>query len=390
MEQEQHRGFKASWFFKWFINNKVVAALAIVLLLLLNILLLNKVGFIFKPVGEFITVISLPVILAAVFYYLLNPIVDFLEKKRVPRVVTIIVLFLIIAALIAWGLIVAIPNIISGVDNFASSVPHYVNTAQKEINALAKNPHFEQFRPQVDQFAKSIGNQLIDWSKAFSVNAVTTLSHLISKTTSILISLIVFPFVLFYLLRDGQRLNGFVTHLLPNDWRKETSKVLHEINSQLSNYVRGQVLVAIAVAIMFMIGLPIIGLRYAVALAITAGFLNLVPFLGSFLAAIPMVIVGLAIGGPLMLVKVIVVLIIEQTLEGRFISPLVLGKQMSIHPITILFVLLTAGQILGVWGVLLAIPFYATLKVIIVHVYEWYREISVLYREETATEEANE
>ncbi|MDN5447031.1 MAG: AI-2E family transporter, partial [Lactococcus lactis] len=214
-------------------------------------------------------------------------------------------------------------------------------------------------------------------------------SHLISKTTSILISLIVFPFVLFYLLRDGQRLNGFVTHLLPNDWRKETSKVLHEINSQLSNYVRGQVLVAIAVAIMFMIGLPIIGLRYAVALAITAGFLNLVPFLGSFLAAIPMVIVGLAIGGPLMLVKVIIVLIIEQTLEGRFISPLVLGKQMSIHPITILFVLLTAGQILGVWGVLLAIPFYATLKVIIVHVYEWYREISVLYREETATEEAN-
>lgn len=84
MEQEQHRGFKASWFFKWFINNKVVAALAIVLLLLLNILLLNKVGFIFKPVGEFITVISLPVILAAVFYYLLNPIVDFLEKKMSP------------------------------------------------------------------------------------------------------------------------------------------------------------------------------------------------------------------------------------------------------------------------------------------------------------------
>lgn len=75
----------------------------------------------------------------------------FLEKKRVPRVVTIIVLFLIIAALIAWGLIVAILNIISGVDNFASSVPHYVNTAQKEINVLAKNPHFEQFRPQVDQ-----------------------------------------------------------------------------------------------------------------------------------------------------------------------------------------------------------------------------------------------
>jgi len=197
-----------------------------------------------------------------------------------------------------------------------------------------------------------------------------------------LISLIVFPFVLFYLLRDGKNLNGFVTGLLPNSWRKDTSKVLHEINSQLSNYVRGQVLVAIAVAVMFMIALPIIGMRYAAALAITAGFLNLVPFLGSFLAAIPMIIVGLAIGGPFMLVKVLIVIVIEQTLEGRFISPLVLGKQLSIHPITILFVLLTAGQIFGIWGVLLGIPFYATVKVVVVHFYEWYREISVLYRDE--------
>ncbi len=382
MEQEQHRTFKASWFFKWFINNKIVAGLAIILLFLLNIYLLNKVGFVFKPVGDFITVISLPVVLAAIFYYLLNPIVDMLEKRRVPRIATIIFLFVIIIALIVWGLVVAIPNIISGVEKFTAAMPHYVDVAQDQVNAIASNPHFEQFRPQVDQFANSIGDQLIGWSKSFSVSAVSSLTNLISKTTSVLISLIVFPFVLFYLLRDGKNLNGFVTGLLPNSWRKDTSKVLHEINSQLSNYVRGQVLVAIAVAVMFMIGLPIIGMRYAAALAITAGFLNLVPFLGSFLAAIPMIIVGLAIGGPFMLVKVLIVIVIEQTLEGRFISPLVLGKQLSIHPITILFVLLTAGQIFGIWGVLLGIPFYATVKVVVVHFYEWYRGISVLYRDE--------
>lgn len=382
MEQEKHRNIKDSWLFKWFINNKLVACLAIILLFLLNVLLLRKVGFVFRPVGDFITVISLPLVLAAVFYYLLNPIVDYLEKRRVPRIVTIILLFVIIVALIVWGLVVAIPNIISGAESFASSVPHYVNVAQKEINILAKNPRLEEFRPQVDQFTNSIGDQLIEWSKTFSVNAVSTLSNFISKTTSVLISLIVFPFVLFYLLRDGKKLNGFITRLLPNDWRRDTSKVLHQINSQLSNYVRGQVLVALAVAVMFMIGLPIVGLRYAPALAITAGFLNLVPFLGSFLAAIPMLIVGLALGGPFMFVKVLIVIVIEQTLEGRFISPLVLGKQMSIHPITILFVLLTSGQIFGIWGVLLAIPFYATIKVIVVHIYEWYREISSLYHEE--------
>lgn len=387
MEQEQHKNIKASWFFKWFINNKVVAGLSIFLLLLLNIFLLNKVGFLFRPIGDFITIISLPLVLAAVFYYLLNPIVDFFEKRKIPRLASIVVLFVIIIALIVWGLIVAIPNIIDGVEKFASSVPHYVNIAQDEVNNLLRNPRFKQFRPQADQFADSIGNQLIDWSKTFSATAVTSLTSIIGKTTSVLISLIIFPFVLFYLLRDGKNLNHFVTHLLPNNWRKDTSKVLHEINSQLSNYVRGQILVAIVVAIMFMIGLPIVGLRYAIPLAITAGFLNLVPFLGSFLAAIPMLIVGLAIGGPFMLVKVLIVIVIEQTIEGRFVSPLILGKQLSVHPITILFVLLTAGKIFGVWGVLLGIPFYAAIKVIVVHFYWWYREISVLYREEGGQEE---
>lgn len=382
MEQEQHRNFKASWFFKWFINNKVVAGLAIFLLLLINIFLLSKVDFLFKPIGDFITIISLPVVLAAVFYYLLNPIVDYCEKHHIHRLASIIFLFLIIATLIIWGLVVAIPNITTGVEQFASSVPHYVNTAQDEFNKLLGNPRFAQFRPQADNFLDSVGNQLIEWSKTFSATAVTSLTDIIGKTTSVLISLVIFPFVLFYLLRDGKNLNHFVTHLLPPSWRKDTSKVLHEINSQLSNYVRGQILVAILVAVMFMIGLPIIGLRYALPLAITAGFLNLVPFLGSFIAWIPMIIVGVAMGGPFMLFKVLIVLVVEQTLEGRFISPLILGKQLAIHPITILFVLLTAGKFFGIWGALLGIPFYAAIKVIVVHFYWWYREISVLYKEE--------
>ncbi|MEG2563663.1 MAG: AI-2E family transporter, partial [Lactococcus sp.] len=107
---------------------------------------------------------------------------------------------------------------------------------------------------------------------------------------------------------------------------------------------------------------------------------NLIPFLGFYLAIIPAMIIGLATGGPIMLLKVLIVYIIEQTLEGRFVSPLVLGKQLSIHPITVLFVLLTAGKVFGLWGVLLGIPFYAAAKVIITHIYDWYREISELYQ----------
>jgi predicted PurR-regulated permease PerM len=154
------------------------------------------------------------------------------------------------------------------------------------------------------------------------------------------------------------------------------------MNAQVSSYIRGQLTVAFAVAIMFMIGFSIIGLDYAITLGIAAGFLNLIPYLGSFLALVPAVFLGI-VGGPVLLVKVLVVFVIEQTIEGRVISPLVLGSQLSVHPVTILLVLLTSGKLFGLVGVILGIPAYAAIKVVIANVFEWYKRISNLYEEET-------
>lgn len=390
MQDQERKNFKTAIFFKWFINNKVVTILAIILLFLLNVLVMDKVGFLFAPIIEFLSIIALPTVLAAIFYYLFNPVVDFLEKKRVPRIFSIILLFILAAALIVLGLLVVIPNIAHNVRSFVSATPRYVNEAQNQINGILENPRFQEFRPQVDRFTDSLGNQLIDWSKNFSSIAVSSITSFIGKTTSVIISLIIFPFVLFYLLKDGKKLNGYVTRLLPTDWRKDTSKLLHEINTQLSNYVRGQILVALAVMAMFMIGLPLVGLKYGVALAILAGCCNLIPFLGYYISLAPALIIAFMTGGPFMLVKVIVVFLIEQTIEAHVVSPLILGKSLDIHPITVLFVLLTSVNIFGLWGVLVGIPFYATVKVIVVHIYRWYRERSELYEEERAEESPSE
>ena len=205
-------------------------------------------------------------------------------------------------------------------------------------------------------------------------------SSFLSAATGVVIALMIFPFILFYLLRDGKQLNGYITKMLPISWRKDTSTVLSQVNEQLSSYVRGQLIVAGAVAIMFSIMFSVIGLKYAVLIGISAGFLNLIPYLGSFLAMIPALIIGL-VAGPFMIVKVLIVFVIEQTIEGRFVSPLVLGSKLNIHPITILFVLLTSGKIFGFWGVLIGIPAYASAKVIVVYLFKWYRQISSLYED---------
>ena len=377
MEQKEKQ-FNLSWFFKWFLDNKAVTFFLVTLLLGLNIFILSKISFLFLPVLDFLSVVMLPVILSGLLFYLLNPLVDLMEKYKINRVLAISIIFVVIAILLIWGLAVAIPNLQHQVVTFAQNVPRYLEDADKVINDLVTKRLPDDFRPQLEQVLANFSSQATSWASDISSRAVNWLSALISATSQVIVALIIMPFMLFYLLRDGKGLRDHITQFLPTKFREPVGKILTDVNQQLSNYVRGQITVAVIVAIMFIIFFKIIGLRYAVTLGISAGVLNLVPYLGSFLAMIPALVLGL-IAGPVMLLKVIIVFIVEQTIEGRFVSPLILGSQLNIHPITILFVLLTSGSMFGIWGVLLGIPIYASAKVVISAIFEWYKSVSSLY-----------
>ena len=387
MEQKE-KHFTLSWFFKWFLDNKAVTVFLVTLLLGLNIFTLSKISFLFIPVIDFLSVVMLPVILSGLLFYLLNPLVDLMEKYKINRVLAISIIFVIIAFLLIIGLAVAIPNLQRQVIIFAQNVPSYIEDADRVIDDLVTKRLPDDFRPQLEQVLAQFSTQATAWASNISSKAVNWVSAIISGTSQVIVALIIMPFMLFYLLRDGKGLRDYITQFLPNKLREPVGKVLSDVNQQLANYVRGQITVAVIVAIMFIIFFKIIGLRYAVALGVTAGVLNLVPYLGSFLAMIPALVLGL-IAGPVMLLKVIIVFIVEQTIEGRFVSPLILGSQLNIHPITILFVLLTSGSMFGIWGVLLGIPIYASAKVVISEIFDWYKEVSGLYEpvEETDREQ---
>nr|WP_314945275.1 AI-2E family transporter [Streptococcus infantis] len=387
MEQKE-KHFTLSWFFKWFLDNKAVTVFLVTLLLGLNIFILSKISFLFIPVIDFLSVVMLPVILSGLLFYLLNPLVDLMEKYKINRVLAISIIFVIIAFLLIIGLAVAIPNLQRQVIIFAQNVPSYIEDADRVIDDLVTKRLPDDFRPQLEQVLAQFSTQAAAWASNISSKAVNWVSAIISGTSQVIVALIIMPFMLFYLLRDGKGLRDYITQFLPNKLREPVGKVLSDVNQQLANYVRGQITVAVIVAIMFIIFFKIIGLRYAVALGVTAGVLNLVPYLGSFLAMLPALVLGL-IAGPVMLLKVIIVFIVEQTIEGRFVSPLILGSQLNIHPITILFVLLTSGSMFGIWGVLLGIPIYASAKVVISEIFDWYKEVSGLYEpvEETDREQ---
>jgi len=368
----------ATWFWKWFLNNKVVTILLVTLLILLNLLIFSKITFIFNPVKGFFSVIGLPILMAGVLYYLLNPLIDWMERKKIPRIAGIGIVFLIIIGLVVWGIIILIPIIREQTMSLIENWPTYWDKVIVQFDNLLRSNIFSQLQVQLTDVNQSILKSISEQTNNVVNSTFTGIGSVLGTVTNIVIGLVTMPIILFFLLKDGQNLPHYLMKFIPTKMRLNTYNLLKEINTQISQYIRGQLLVAFFVGLMFWIGLAIIGLEYAVLLAILAGVLNLVPYLGSFLAVIPIIIIAL-VASPAMLVKVIIVFAIEQTLEGRLIQPLILGSNLKIHPVTIIVVLLTAGKLFGIPGVILGIPAYAVLKVIIEHLFRWYQSNSGLY-----------
>lgn len=140
----------------------------------------------------------------------------------------------------------------------------------------------------------------------------------------------------------------------------------------IATYIQGQMLVCLILGILLFIGYSIIGLNYSLVLAVFGMFTNVIPFLGPFIAVIPALLVAL-FQEPILVVYVAVVTLIAQQLEGNVISPNVMGKTLNIHPLTIIVLVLTAGSLVGIVGVIFAIPLYSIVKVIVINIVKIYR-----------------
>ncbi|MCP8857116.1 AI-2E family transporter [Latilactobacillus fuchuensis] len=381
MAQRELNETKQSWFFKWFLNKKLPVVLLNVLLTLLIILLMTKLAWLLQPIQSLLTIIGLPVIIAAVLYYLTNPLIDWLENKwHLNRVLAITILFIAIIGLIAWGIATLIPVIQSQTTSLIKYWPDYWQNIQKQTMQWFNDPSFKSIQKQLNDINTDVLGSLSDKLNKMVSSTVSHIGTAVGVVTNIVIAIVTMPFILFFMLKDGHRLKAYLTHFFPNRVRATTGQVLHEINGQVSQYIRGQLTVAFWVAIMFTAGYWIVGMKYALTLGILAGILNLIPYLGSFLAMVPSVIIALFIS-PLMLVKVLIVFAIEQTLEGRLVSPLVLGSKMAMYPVTTIIVLLASGKLFGLAGVILGIPVYAIIKILVSHLFDWFRTVSGLYND---------
>lgn len=373
-----------TWFFQRFLNNKAVTSLLIILLSLLIIQLFTKIAYLFSPVTQFINFIAFPIIATVILFYLVAPIINKLDQRGINKRISIVGLFIAIVLLIVWGVSYLVPIIQNQTRTFMDNLPDYMETIERMISESPFIPNTEALFPNISSYFENYDLSVItEQINPILTSTFGSLGSVIGTIAQLATGFVMIPILLYYILVEGDKIPQKILRHIPTKYRPTIRRIMYRGNYQVSQYIRGQILVAAIVGLLFGIGYTIIGLDYGVTLAVLSGLLNVIPYLGSFIAVVPALVIGLLIS-PLMFVKVILVLAIEQTIEGRIVSPQILGNSMKIHPVTILLILVGAGHIFGLVGVILGVPGYAVIKVIISEIYGVFREQSGLYDEDEA------
>lgn len=361
-------------------ENKLIFILVVLLLIFLNIFLFMQVFQVFNPIRQALHIVFPPLVASVIAFYVLNPFVDYFQKRNVPRLVSILLVFIFITILIILGVLFIVPIINDQITAIIEVVPLYWQEGLHFFEDRVGSERLPEIIETVQQtdFLQTATSQ----AQNILYAAVGGIGSVINVTTQIVITVFTVPFVLYFLLVDSSKIPHRLIMLTPIKFRPSMRRFLSNVNQQLGIYVRGQLFVALCVSIIFLIGYSAIGLDFYLVLAIIAGLFNLVPFLGSFISGCLAVIVA-TFQDPILLLYLLIVFAIEQILENRVIQPLVLGSQLNIHPITILFVILISGSSFGVVGLLLGVPTYAILKIIFSMLFEYIEETTDLYDENT-------
>lgn len=338
-----------------------------VLLLLTILLVFYHVAVFIEPFINFVSILFAPIAISLLFYYLLRPFVYFFEMYNIPRIVTILSIYIFLALLVIFFVAYIGPILTSQIAALAdTSVTTFEQVREKSRSIL-----FHFFNVNLDY---EIEQRLFNLAQQVTTILSKNLLDLIAFVTRLAAILAVIPFIVFYLLKDDHDFISKFLNRVPEDFGLEIRKTLRNMDSTLSNYITGLVLVSSSVGAMLFIGYLIIGLNYALVLSLIAIVFMTIPFLGPFLSIAPALFVGLT-DSTWMVVKVIIVFVIVQQCEANIISPQILGQRLNIHPLTIILLLLAAGSLYGLAGLILVTPLYALAKVLIENlykIYEWH------------------
>jgi predicted PurR-regulated permease PerM len=307
-----------------------------------------------------------PFLFAATLAYICNPLVDGLSRRRVPRTFGVVLVLLLLLAAFVVLLLVMLPLLVKQVRAIAEQMPAYVEWVRSALGPLIER----HLGVQLD--VALIKNWLLEHVEEVRAVALKLLPSIKTGGLALLgfvVNLVLVPVVLFYFLRDWNKIVRNVDEIIPRRWHSTAATILREIDEVLGQFLRGQLMVMLLMGIFYTVGLWLAGLDFALSVGMIAGLVTFVPYLGVVIGVMLATLTGLLqFSDPTALLWVWAVFAVGNLLEGYVLVPRLVGERIGLHPVAVIFALLAFGQLFGFFGVLLALPASAALLVWLRHV----------------------
>ncbi len=312
-----------------------------------------------------------PFVAAALLAYIADPLADRLQRLKFPRTIAVVSVFLLTFLFVALLVLLVLPMIRTQVSALMQALPGII--AQAEQVWLPRASDFLGFGADSDVGLAAFLTRYSDMAGTWGARAFLSLTKSGGAVFAALLSLFLIPILTFYLLRDFDSIVKRLGALVPSSNRETVFKLARDTDDVLGAFLRGQILVMLALSIIYSAGLTLVGLQYAIAIGVVAGLVSFVPYLGF--------VFGIALAGltvvmepnPLwMLAGVVATFTIAQIIEGSFLTPKLVGDRIGLHPVIVIFSIAAGGQLFGFFGILLALPAAAVLSVVVRFAYTKY------------------
>jgi len=287
-----------------------------------------------------------------VFAASLGPAIDWLENKKLPRPIGILIIYAAVVLVFSLAVALIIPPITDQIDQLASSFPAYYERLISSFGDLSLKTDLSQ---TLQQNLQSVGNTL----SGYTTSVFNTISGIFGGVFTFLMVLV----LTFYFSVEKNGLRHFVTSVTPLKYHKYVMNIFEQIQDKLGLWLRGQLLLSAIIFIITWIGLLILGIKYSLVLALIAGITEVIPFVGPIIGAVPAVLLAF-LQSPVKGLLVIGLYLVIQQMENHIIVPKVMQKTVGLNPIVVIVVILLGAKLAGVLGALLSIPVAVAVMVV--------------------------
>ncbi len=316
-----------------------------------------------------IALLAVSILIAMIF----NPVVDFIEKQKIPRVIAVLLVFIFTILFLFSIISILLPRLLNQLNQIATALTEKNisdTLGQFELTLKSKFPFLNSIN--ISQKVTSILNNII-------LGSINNLSGIILNLFSFITVLVVVPFMTFFLLKDNQRLMRGIINIMPNRYFEFAYNVIAKISYQLSRYVRGWILDATIVGILAGTGLGILGINNAVSIGFIAGIGHLIPYFGPVIGGLPAILIAvMQFGDFSMLPNVIILFLLIYSFDNGFIQPNIFAKSTDMHPLIIIVLILIGSETLGLLGMLLAVPIATIIKTAVKEIYFGYKNYKII------------